>query len=411
LEINKESVMSQHTVGFAPSTIAATNVTRRRLIARLAAAGFSVPVIGSILASETWAQEATPEGTPSTADILMGLGKDPRLIQHGTTTFETPLDLVDGLLTPNELFFIRSNGPVSIDIDPNAWRLTVTGLVNEELELSLADLKAMPQRTTTAFLECSGNSRGRFPTDPEQVEGTQWGNGAIGNAEWTGIPVVEILNQAGVTEGAVDLVSQGGDFGEMQRGLPLEIARDPDVMLVWQMNGQDLPKPNGGPVRLLVPGWGGIASTKWVVGLEIIDRPFTGTFNVESYIVINEDGTILEPVTMMPVKSVITSPTPDAGLSAGPQTIGGYAWSGHGGIALIEVSTDGGNTWAEAPIVEAAGRLSWIRFEYAWDAQAGDAVLSSRATDERGLQQPNEVMWNAKGYGMNAIFQVQATVA
>ena len=138
---------------------------------------------------------------------------------------------MDEFLTSNDRFFIRSNGPVSIDLDPAAWRLSVTGLVDTELDLSLADLQAMPQRTSTAFLECSGNSRGRFSKDPKQVDGTQWGNGAIGNAEWTGVSLVEVLNQAGVQEGAVDIVSQGGDFEDMQRGLPLEIALDPDVML------------------------------------------------------------------------------------------------------------------------------------------------------------------------------------
>lgn len=388
----------------ATSSMSALN--RRHLIGRLAAAGLSTPVIASILARSSAAQDATP----SPAEVLAGLGKDERLIVNGTTTFETPLELVDGLLTPNELFFIRSNGPVSVDIDPAAWRLSVSGLVDQELELSLADLRAMPTRTITAFLECSGNSRGRFGSDPAQVEGTQWGNGAIGNAEWTGVSVVEILNQAGVQEGAVDLVSQGGDFEEMRRGLPLEIALDPDVMLVWQMNGEDLPKPNGGPVRLLVPGWGGIASTKWIVGLEVIDRPFDGAFNVESYVIINEDGTVTAPVTTMPVKSVITSPAPNASVSAGSQTISGFAWSGLAGIATVEVSTDGGANWTEASIVEEAGPLSWMRFEHTWDATAGDAVLSSRATDQRALQQPAEAAWNAKGYLMNAIYEVPVTV-
>jgi len=400
---------------FHPLTASAPEsaLTRRGLIGRLAAAGFSTPVIGSILASGAWAQEATPAGTPSPEDVLAGIGKDTRLIPHGTTNisnFETPLDLMADFLTPNELFFVRSNGPVSIDIDPAAWRLQVTGLVNQELELSLADLQAMPQRTITAFLECSGNSRSRFGDQPAEVEGTQWGNGAIGNAEWTGVSVVEVLNQAGVAAGAVDLVSQGGDFDEMQRGLPLEVALDPDVMLVWQMNGQDLPKPNGGPVRLLVPGWGGIASTKWIAGLEVIDQPFAGSFNVESYIIIDEDGTIVRPVAVMPVKSLITSPALDSSVTAGPQTIGGFAWSGYGGVTKVEISTDGGETWADAQIAEEAGRLSWVRFEHQWEATAGDALLRSRATDERGLQQPNEVPWNGKGYQMNGVFELPVTV-
>jgi DMSO/TMAO reductase YedYZ molybdopterin-dependent catalytic subunit len=409
-------------------------MTRRRLIGRLAAAGFSTPVIASILAEGSWAQStpeagtpeagtpmagtpvaATPvvadESTPTAEEILTSLGKDTRLIQHGSTTFETPLELIDGLYTPNELFFIRSNGPVSIDIDPDEWRLRVTGLVDQELELSMSDLEGMSPRTLSAFIECSGNSRSRFAEDHEAASGTQWGNGAIGNAEWTGISLATVLNEAGVQDGVVDVVSQGGDFEDMQRGLPLEIALDPDVMLVWEMNGEPIPNPNGGPVRLLVPGWGGIASTKWIVGLELIDHPFQGHFNVESYVIRDEDDAVLRPVQNMPVKSVITSPTPNSQVSAGSQTIAGYAWSGYAEVEMVEVSTDGGENWTEAEIVAEAGPYSWMRFEVEWDAQAGDAVLMSRAQDGRGLTQPVSLPWNQQGYQMNEIYAVPVTVS
>jgi DMSO/TMAO reductase YedYZ molybdopterin-dependent catalytic subunit len=264
----------------------------------------------------------------------------------------------------------------------------------------------METRTITAFLECSGNARGRF--EP-QADGSQWGNGAIGNAEWTGVSLIDVLDMAGVQEGAVDLVSQGGDFAEMQRGLPLEVATDPNVMLVWQMNGEDLPAPNGGPVRLLVPGWGGIASTKWIVGLEVIDHPFDGHYNTESYVIIDEDGTILRPVREMPVYSVITSPTPESEVAAGEQTIGGFAWSGWAGIARVEVSIDEGE-WQEAAIVEEAGPTSWVRFELPWTAEAGAHTVRSRATDQIALTQPETVAWNAKGYQFNAMYAVPVTV-
>ncbi len=385
-------------------------LTRRRLIGRLAAAGFSAPVIAAIVTEGAWAQEATPVGTPSPDEVLASLGKDPRLIPQGTTNFETPLELVEGLLTPNDLFFVRSNGPLSIDIPRDEWRLNVSGLVNQPLELAFADLEAMSPRTITAFLECSGDSRSRFTDVPRKVEGTQWGNGGIGNAEWTGVSLIDVLNQAGVRPGAVDVVSQGGDFPEMQRGLPLEVATDPDVMLVWRMNGEPLPAPNGGPVRLLVPGWGAIASTKWLVGLELIDRPFDGHFNVESYVILTEAGAVLRPVREMPVKSVITNPVPDAELAAGEQTLAGYAWSGYGGITGVEVTTDGGVNWTEAEIAEEAGPLSWVRFQHTWDAIPGTARLASRATDQRGLTQPAEPEWNAKGYQMNGIFEVPVSV-
>jgi DMSO/TMAO reductase YedYZ molybdopterin-dependent catalytic subunit len=399
------------TVARRPDALSGQSVSRRRLIGRLAAAGFSAPVIASILTESAWAQEATPAGTPTPQEVLASIGKSTELIPRGTTNFETPMELVaNDFLTPNELFFVRSNGPVSIDIPSDEWRLAVTGLVDEELELTFDDLQGMPTRTITAFLECSGNSRSRWPDDPEQVEGTQWTNGAIGNAEGTGVSLAEVLNAAGVQDGAVDVVSQGGDFPEMQRGLPLGVAMNPDVMLVWDMNGEPLPAPNGGPVRLLVPTWSGIASTKWVVGIEVLDHVFAGHYNSESYVYIDEDGKVLAPVREVWPKSVIAAPAPDASLPAGTTVISGFAWSGYAAIAMVEVSTDDGATWAEAEIVEEAGPTSWVRFEYEWDAQPGETVLSSRTTDQRGLTQPITDDWNAKGYLMNAIYEVPVTV-
>ena len=395
--------------GIARPAPEAPALTRRHLMARLAAAGFAAPVIASILRASALAQEATPSAaTPTAQERLTSLGKSPELIQRGTTTFETPMALVaDDFLTPNDLFFIRSNGPVSVDIPVDEWRLAVTGLVEQELELTFADLQGMEARTITAFLECSGNSRSRFTP---QTEGTQWTNGAIGNAEWTGVSLVDVLNMAGLQAGAVDVVSQGGDFPEMQRGLPLNVATDPDVMLVWEMNGEPVPAPHGGPVRLLVPTWSGIASTKWVVGIDVIDHPFAGPFNSESYVFIDEDEKIVAPVREVAPKSVLASPLPGATLETGPQQLSGFAWSGYAGIATVEVSTDGGANWSEADIVEEAGPLSWVRFVYDWEAVAGDVILASRATDQRGLTQPVTDDWNAKGYLMNAIEAVPVTV-
>jgi len=170
-----------------------------------------------------------------------------------------------------------------------------------------------------------------------------------------------------------------------------------------------LPQPNGGPVRLLVPGWGGIASTKWIAGLELIDRPFDGSFNTESYVFIDPNGAVLRPVREIPAKSVITSPVPDASVTAGEHTISGFAWSGYAGIDRVEVSIDGGD-WQAATITEEAGPASWVRFEFPWETAAGEHTLRSRATDQIALQQPDEVPFNAKGYLMNAIYEVPVTV-
>jgi DMSO/TMAO reductase YedYZ molybdopterin-dependent catalytic subunit len=377
-------------------------VNRRRLVGGLAAAGLATTAMPSL-------RLAAQDATPDPLQVLVDAGKSPELISHGSS-FEMPMSGYDEFLTPNDKFFVRANGPLTVDVAPEDWTLRITGMVDTELELSIDDLKAMETTTITAWVECSGNSRGRFGTDPERVSGTPWGNGGIGNAEWTGVRVADLLVSAGLQDGAIDVVSQGGDFEAMRRGLPLAKALDPSVMIVWSMNGEDIPNPNGGPLRLLVPGWGGIASTKWIVGLEVIDHPFDGEFNTESYVIIDEDGAVVRPVQEMGPKSVITSHEPDGSAPAGSQKIFGFAWSGWGGVRMVEVSTDGGESWSEATITQEAGPYSWVRFEYDWDASAGEVTLVSRATDNRALTQPLTVPWNAKGYGMNAIYEIPVTV-
>jgi len=196
----------------------------------------------------------------------------------------------------------------------------------------------------------------------------------------------------------------------MERGLPIDVAMGVDTMLALRMNGEDLPAPHGGPVRLFVPGWGGIASTKWLTGLTVLDQPFQGEFNVENYIVIDELGATLRPVRAMPVSSAIWTPAVGAELKAGQVQITGYAWSGLGGIANVEVSTDNGITWNEATITDNGGELAWVRFAYTWEAAPGPAGLLTRATDDRGTTQPGEAQWNQLGYQYNATQRVQVTV-
>lgn len=387
-------------------------LSRRQLVHRLTAAGFTAPVIAAIVASEGLAQEATPEATPALAaepgaDMREVFELDERLIQYDPFNYGTPLDALDGaFITPNELFFIRNNGPVP-DIDPAAYRLAISGLVDSPMELTLDDIRSRETVTFTSFLECSGNDRGFFEPN---ASGTQWRNSAIGNAEWTGTPLKPLLEEAGIQEGAVEIVSQGGDFEEMRRGLPLSDALAPDTMLVWEMNGEALPTVHGGPVRLLVPGWGGIASTKWLIGIEVIDHVFQGSLNTDSYTIIDAFDRRIRPVREMPVKSVIAIPAAGSEVSAGEQTITGYAWSGYGAIETVEVSTDSGTNWHEAEIVEEAGHLAWVKFEAAWDAQPGQTSLYARATDELMMTQPSTVPWNARGYYYNAVFEVPVTV-
>lgn len=362
-------------------------LSRRLLMQRLAAAGFASPVIASITSSEGLAEVAGSSAPDDSSADLTG----PHPIH------DTPLD--DAFLTPNDRFFARSAGRAP-DIAPDTYRLSIGGLVDSPLELTLDDLRSREQVTHTAFLECSGNG---LPSSHVQPR-----TGAIGNAAWTGTPLAAILAEAGVQDGAVQVATQGADLPASRRGLPLRKALAPDTILAWRMNGEDLPAAHGGPVRLLVPGWGGIASTKWLIGIDATDRVLAKDRDHHRCTV--QPDHRLHPVRELPVKSVIVVPAAGDTVRAGEQAIIGYAWSGYGGIARVAVSSDGGDTWSEAEIVERAGRHAWIRFVARWDARPGRARLLARATDEMMLTQPCPGPWHARGYYANAVLEVPVTV-
>lgn len=332
-------------------------------------------------------------------------GKDDRLTPYGATNLGMDLGLVDGFFVPNELFFVRSNGPTP-EIDPAAWSLDVDGAVERPLSWTLDDLQAMPQVELPAFLECTGNGRSRF--EPV-AEGTTWKNDAAGNAIWGGVRLRELLNEAGLRDDGLEIVSQGADLETMQRGLPRAVALDPNTLIALRMNGAPLPLAHGFPARLLVPGWAGIASTKWLTRLTVIDRPYVGPFQGELYVIYDADGTAIQPVREMPVKSIIASPAHDERLRTAPN-VTGFAWSGYGGIERVETSLDAGATWQEATIVAEAGPFSWVAWEQPLRLGPGSYEILARATDRRGLSQPWTAFWNQKGYFMNAIQRVSFTI-
>lgn len=341
--------------------------------------------------------------------LLRDLNKNPCLAPYGGANFGMPLSLIEPAaerIVPIDRFFVRSNGPVPI-IDPETWRLNVSGNVDRPRTFSLAELKQLGRVQSEAFLECAGNGRTRFDPVPP---GTPWQNDAIGNALWEGLPLTAILALVGVRDDTVDLVAQGADFPEMRRGLPLAVARDPGVMLVWSMNGEPLPLAHGGPVRLLVPGWAGIASTKWLTGIEAVTTAFDGFWNTDNYVIWDEQGHALRPVAEMPPKSVIVVPEEGHSVAAGLVTIAGWAWSGHGAVREVDISTDGGVSWQPAAL-RPGSRRGWRRWEFAWNAEdPGSFAIVARATDERRISQPAIAPWNGKGYLMNAMHSVRVTV-
>jgi DMSO/TMAO reductase YedYZ molybdopterin-dependent catalytic subunit len=344
---------------------------------------------------------------------------DPRLkvVTENPANAEAPLDLQRGIITPNDLFFMRNRFSFP-EIDAAAWRLTVSGPVGQPLSLSYDDLLAMPSRSFPATLECAGNGRSGMEPMPE---GEPWEYGAVSTAEWTGVPLHLVLETAGLSEGVTAIVAEGQDGGfvseargeeRFARSLPLDKALHPDTLLAYTMNGEPLPVAHGFPVRLLVPGWYGMASVKWVTTLRAINDAFDGFFQVERY-VMREPGSDgpPPPVTQMGVRSIITTPRPGAAAHVGTHLVRGYAWSGAAPVTEIEVSTDGGNTWQPAQWTSGEARYAWRSWEFRWSAETpGQVLLQSRARDAAGNQQPSSAPWNDLGYCNNGIQVVQVDV-
>lgn len=309
---------------------------------------------------------------------------------------ETPLAESQSWVTPNRLFFVRSHFDAP-DVAPEDWKLTVEGCVGRELELTWQQLNSLPQRSVFATLECAGNGRS-FLTP--KVEGVQWRAGAVGHAEWSGVPLKYVLEQAGLTEDAGEILFEGADSGmekgadapiSFLRSLPLEKALHQDTLLATRMNGEPLEASHGKPVRLIVPGWYGVASVKWLKRIEAIGGPFQGYFQSKKYTFREQTGSGTQTVVVgpMPVKSEIIRPTDGATLGVGTNRIFGMAWAGEDAVGTVEVSVDGGESWKQAELIGPRAPYSWTLWEYLWEvAGAGETVLMSRAISEGGSVQP-----------------------
>jgi DMSO/TMAO reductase YedYZ molybdopterin-dependent catalytic subunit len=306
------------------------------------------------------------------------------------------------------------------EADAASWSLSVGGLVREPLELSMADLRARPSVTMAVTMECAGNGRARLWPRPISQP---WLTEAIGTAEWTGTPLRPILEEAGIEEGAVELVLRGADHGiqggveqDYERSLPIMDAMRDEVLLAYAMNGAPLPPQHGFPLRLVVPGWYGMTSVKWLTAIEAVSEPFSG-FQMESYRVRQRPDDEGEPVTRMSPRSLLIPPgfpdflTRRRFVDVGRHELRGRAWSGWGAIARVEVSSDGGATWADAALGEAASRYAWVPWTFSWHAAGpGSFELCCRATDDAGNQQPHEPSWNLGGFWNNAVQRVPVEV-
>ena len=324
---------------------------------------------------------------------------------------ETPLPAPGGgLLVPNALFYVRNHFGIP-DLDADSWRLEVGGLVARRLSLDLGRLRAMPSATAMVTLECAGNGRaGLQPPAP----GEQWGLGAASTAEWTGVPLTEVLDQAGVQAAAQEVVFRGADSGHVdghdgpvrfERSLPVGQLGQAGALLAYAMNGEELPAPHGYPLRLVVPGWYAVASVKWLTEIQLTSRPFRGHFQVDRYHIGGK------PLSLQRVRSLITEPAPGATVAPGDIVIRGLAWSGAAPIARVEVRL-GDAAWRPATLAGDRRRHSWQRWELsARLARPGNTTIRARATDLAGRTQPDQPQWNPLGYANNAIHEVRLAVA
>lgn len=329
---------------------------------------------------------------------------------------EMPLGSLADPITPTARFYRRSNFAVP-RLDAGTWRLRVEGEVARPLSIPLSRLAALPRETVAVTLECAGNGRSLMDPVPP---GTPWGLGAVSTAEFTGVRLRDVLALAGPTPAAVEVLFEGADRGRADpgeeeapfaRSLPVDAAGE-DALLAWGMNGAPLPAEHGFPLRLVVPGWYGMASVKWLVAVRVLAAPYRGAFQTDRYVYRGEAGTPPEtPVTRMRVRSLIASPSDGAAVPLGPVDVLGAAWSGYAPVERVDVSFDGGASWAAAalgtppsPHAATPWRLAWL------PPRRGEYRLAARATDAAGNVQPAEPVANALGYGNNCIQRLRLSV-
>ncbi len=307
-----------------------------------------------------------------------------------------------GTIVSAERFYIRSHFAAP-PADADGWRLSVRGKVARPLSISLPEILEMPAQSMPVTLECAGNGRSLLD---RPVAGEQWGLGAVGAAVWTGVPLAAILEDAGVEPTAQQIVFRAADGFE--RSLTPDEAGGSPVLLAYAMNHKPLTVWHGYPLRLLVPGWYGMASVKWLSDIELMDHALTGEFQTHKYVFEWErNGTVVRgPVRRQLVRSVITQPADGGEVDAGEITIRGLAWSGSSPIASVEVTVAGAQ-WQAARLLDDPVMYLWRSWELiAQTDSSGPIVIRARATDMSGNAQPESAEWNRQGYGNNSIHQV-----
>ncbi|MGP9016879.1 sulfite oxidase [Streptomyces sp. BR1] len=345
-------------------------------------------------------------------------GISPEELALATRNHGLPLEALRYDLTPPGLHYVLVHYDIP-DCGADGWELTVRGRVRTALTLDLAALRSFPPVTHRVTMECAGNGRARLSPRPVSQP---WLVEAVGTAEWTGVPLRTLFNEAGVGPDAVEAVFTGADHGvergveqDYRRSLPLDdaLASNPEVLVAYAMNGAPLPPQHGHPLRLVVPGWYGMAHVKWLRDIELTDTPYTGFQQQVAYRFRQSADEAGEPVTRIAPRALMIPPGfPDFMTRArvvrpGPVRLEGRAWSGRAPVTKVEVSTDDGRGWYGAELAPPDGHdWAWRRWHAPWTATPGDHVLSARATDAAGNTQPLTQPWNRGGFANNLVQRI-----
>ncbi len=368
-----------------------------------------------------------PAALADTADAFSINGKDGLIVLNDRpVNAETPPHLLDSEVTPTRRHFVRNNGIPPVNIDPASWQLTIDGLVDNPMKLSIDDLKSTFKVVTrNLVIECGGNGRAFF--DPP-AKGNQWTYGAVACASWTGVQLADVLKAAGVKSSVVYTAHYGADAhlsgkpGKLpiSRGVPIEKAMRKDNLIAFAMNGEPIHPMNGAPLRLVVPGWPGSCSQKWLTRIQLRDQVHDGPkMTGKAYRVPNRPIAAGEKVAetdfviieRMPVKSLITYPRSGITIREKQLAVRGSAWSGDRKVRKVELSIDFGANWLKADLSKPANPSAWQRFSAKVNfPQAGYYEVWARATDDHGESQPFAIAWNPKGYLNNSMHRVAVKV-
>lgn len=328
-----------------------------------------------------------------------------------------PLECLRYDVTPLGMHYLLIHFDVP-EADARTWRVRVRGNVATELELTLDDIRSRPARTVPVTLECAGNGRARLEPRPLSQP---WLLEAVGTAHWTGASLADVLSEAGIEDGSLEVVFTGADRGiqgeveqSYQRSLSVADAMRPEVLLCYEMNGQPLLPQHGFPLRLLVPGWYGMTSVKWLTDIEVSTEAFTGYQQAESYRYQQDEDDPGEPVDRIRVRALMVPPgipdffTRHRLVDHGTAVLQGRAWCGSAPVTKVEVGVD--SVWGEAELDEPLGEFAWRGWTYRWEAEPGEHTLACRATDADGNTQPTTQPWNLQGMGNNLVQEVPVTV-